>query len=119
MAAPLRNASDAELLDSHSTAVVDVVDVASPSVVKLEVEGKWSGSGFLFTADGLLVTNSHVIHGASQVRVSFTDGRTARGEVLGEDPDTDVAVVRVAGNQLPHVAFGDSDRVRVGQIAIA
>ena len=107
-----------ELLDSYSHAVIRAVDLVGPAVVKLEA-GQGSGSGFLISSDGLLVTNSHVIQGASNVRVIFSDERSARGEVLGDDADTDLAVVRVAGNQLPHASFGDSGAVRVGQIAIA
>jgi len=109
---------DHKLLDAYSTAVVRAVDLVGPAVVKLEA-GQGAGSGFLISADGLLVTNSHVVHGASHVRVTFADERNARGEVIGDDPDTDLAVVRVAGNQLPYASFGDSSAVRVGQIAIA
>lgn len=110
---------DADLLDAYSSAVVRAIEIVGPAVVKLEVEEQGSGSGFLFTSDGLLITNSHVIHGASHARVTFADGRIARGEVVGDDPDTDLAVVRVAGNQLPCASLGDSAAVRVGQIAIA
>src|SRR4029078_8245259 len=93
--------------------------VVGAAVVKLEVAGQGSGSGFLFTSDGLLITNSHVIRGASHARVTFADGRLARGEVLGDDPDTDLAVVAVGGEHLPFATLGDSAAVRVGQIAIA
>lgn len=110
---------DLPLLDAYSDAVVRAIDAVSPAVVKLDVEGKGSGSGFLFASDGLLITNSHVIQGAQHARVTFADGRIAQGELVGDDPDTDLAVVRVAGNRLPYAALGDSDAVRVGQIAIA
>jgi S1-C subfamily serine protease len=110
---------DEDLLDAYSSAVVRAIEIVGPAVVKLEVEQQGSGSGFLFTSDGLLITNSHVIHGAAHARVTFADGRIARGEVVGDDPDTDLAVVRVAGNQLPCASLGDSAAVRVGQIAIA
>jgi len=110
--------AEQELLDSYSNAVIRAVDLVGPAVVKLEA-GQGAGSGFLISSDGLLVTNSHVIQGASHVRVIFSDERSARGEVLGDDADTDLAVVRVAGNQLPHASFGASGAVRVGQIAIA
>src|SRR5262245_2466560 len=121
MAATLQNpaTTDRDLLDAYSEAVVRAIDRVSPAVVKLEVEGKGSGSGFLFASDGLLVTNSHVIQGAQHARVTFADGRIARGELVGDDPDTDLAVVRVAGNALPYASLGNSDAVRVGQIAIA
>jgi len=110
---------DAPLLDAYSEAVVRAIDLVSPAVVKLDVDGKGSGSGFLFASDGLLITNSHVIQGAQHARVTFADGRIAQGELVGDDPDTDLAVVRVAGNRLPYASLGDSDAVRVGQIAIA
>jgi S1-C subfamily serine protease len=119
MRANPQTVDDAPLLDAYSEAIVHAIDVVSPAVVKLEVEGKGSGSGFLFASDGLLITNSHVIQGAQHARVTFADGRIARGELVGDDPDTDLAVVRVAGNALPYASLGDSDAVRVGQIAIA
>jgi S1-C subfamily serine protease len=118
MAARHPQPDDAALLDAYSDAVVAAIDAVGPAVVKLEVGGG-SGSGFLFASDGLLVTNSHVVHGATHARVTFADGQLARGEVVGEDPDTDLAVVRVAGNRLPLASLGDSGAVRVGQIAIA
>src|SRR6476659_6855087 len=93
--------TDRELLDAYSDAVVRAIDLVSPAVVKLDVDGKGSGSGFLFASDGLLITNSHVIQGAQHARVTFADGRIAQGELVGDDPDTDLAVVRVAGNRLP------------------
>jgi S1-C subfamily serine protease len=113
------NTVDADLLDAYSRSVVRAVDRASPAVVKVDVARQGSGSGFLFTPDGLLLTNSHVVHGATHVGVTFLDGRVARGDVLGDDPDTDLAIVRVAGDSLPYVTFADSTAVRVGQIAIA
>ena len=112
-------AVDDGLLDEYSQSVVRAVDRVSPAVVKLDVARKGSGSGFLFTPDGLLLTNSHVVGGAGHVSVTFLDGHVARGEVLGDDPDTDLAIVRVAGDSLPYVTFADSSAVRVGQIAIA
>ncbi len=119
MAATQPRPADAALLDAYSDAVVRAIDAVAPAVVKLEVGHQGAGSGFLFAADGLTITNSHVVHGATHVRVTFADGDTARGEVLGEDPDTDVAVVRVAGNRLPYASLGDSNSLRVGQFAIA
>jgi S1-C subfamily serine protease len=110
---------DEHLLDAYSQSVVRAVDRVSPAVVKVDVARQGAGSGFLFTPDGLLLTNSHVVHGASHVGVTFLDGRVARGEVLGDDPDTDLAIVRVAGDSLPYLTFADSSAVRVGQIAIA
>ena len=119
MPLPARSPADAVILDAYSDAVVRAVEVVGPAVVKLEVAKQGSGSGFLFTSDGLLVTNSHVVSGASHARVTFADGRQARGEVLGDDPDTDIAGVRVAGNRLPFAEVADSSLVRVGPIAIA
>ena len=110
---------DADLLDAYSSAVVRAVEIVGPAVVRLDVADQGSGSGFLFADDGLLITNSHVVRGATHVGVTFADGQKARAEVLGDDPDTDLAVVRVAGNRLPFVALGDSSTVHVGQIAIA
>ncbi len=119
MAASSPQINDAALLDAYSDAVVRAIEVVAPAVVKLDVGRHGSGSGFLFSSDGLLITNSHVVQGASHVGVAFADGGTARGEVLGDDPDTDLAVVRVAGNGLPFASLGDSSTLRVGQIAIA
>jgi S1-C subfamily serine protease len=119
MRSNLHAQDDAPLLDAYSEAVVRAIDVVSPAVVKLDIDGKGSGSGFLFASDGLLITNSHVVQGAQHARVTFADGRIAQGELVGDDPDTDLAVVRVAGNALPYASLGDSDAVRVGQIAIA
>jgi len=119
MSLPSRSLLDSELLDAYSDAVVRAVEAVGPTVVRLDVANQGAGSGFLFTSDGLLVTNSHVVRGASHAGVTFADGRTARGEVVGDDPDTDLAVVRVAGNRLPSAAFADSSLVRVGQVAIA
>ena len=121
-AAP-RQADDA-LLDAYSRAVVRVADEAGPSVVKIEVHRKsgehsGSGSGFIITPDGFLLTNSHVVHGAERVEVTLADGRQPDAQVVGEDPHTDLAVVRVFAPQLHPVRLGDSRRVRVGQLAIA
>ena len=111
--------SDTALLDAYSQSVVHAIETVGPAVVRLEVPGGGSGSGFLISADGLLVTNSHVIRGATHATASFADGTTARTELIGDDPDTDLAVMRAAGNRLPYASLGDSGAVRVGQIAIA
>src|SRR5262249_57366847 len=82
-----------------------------------------SGSGFVFTPDGLIITNSHVVDGATAVTVTLPDGHQARGDVLGEDPDTDVAVIRIDSptpdRRLSWASLGDSSAVRVGEMAIA
>jgi S1-C subfamily serine protease len=109
---------DPQLLDAYSEAVVRTVESASPAVVKIEA-GRGGGSGFFFTPDGLLLTNSHVVGQAAHVTVTLADGRSLRGDVVGDDPHTDLAVVRVDGSSLPTLSFGDSRGVRVGQIAIA
>jgi len=111
-------AEDAQLLDAYSEAVVRTVEIASPAVVKIEA-GRGGGSGFVFTPDGLLLTNSHVVGHAPSVSVTLADGRSLRGDIVGDDPHTDLAVVRVGGSSLPTLPFGDSRGVRVGQIAIA
>ena len=110
------------LLDAYSQAVVHASEVVAPAVAHLEVElngRKGSGSGFCFTPDGLLLTNSHVVHGAKAIRASFADGLTREAAVLGEDPDTDIAVVRIGASGLPAVKLGSSRAVRVGQLAVA
>ena len=111
-------AEDVQLLDAYSEAVVRTVETASPAVVKIEA-GRGGGSGFVFTPDGLLLTNSHVVGRAPSVTVTLADGRSLRGDIVGDDPHTDLAVVRVAGSSLPTLPFGDSRGVRDGQIAIA
>lgn len=98
----------------------------SPSVAKIDVvqgtrrgERQGSGSGFLFTPDGFLLTNSHVVHGASKIEVLLSDGRRFNAEAVGDDPDSDLAVLRIHGTNLAPVPFGDSENVLVGQLAIA
>src|SRR5438445_4216570 len=109
---------DAVLIDAYSDAVVRTVDAASPAVVKIDA-GRGGGSGFVFTPDGLVLTNSHVVAEAPSVTVTLADGRALRGDLVGDDPHTDLAVVRVDGRSLPTLPLGDSRAVRVGQIAIA
>jgi S1-C subfamily serine protease len=122
--------ADTELLDAYSRAVVDTVERVGPAVVKIDVsvagdrrrpgpEAAGSGSGLIFTPDGLVLTNSHVVHGAQSVRVALADGRTFAADSVGDDPHTDLAVVRIGGPALPWQPLGDSGRLRVGQIAIA
>lgn len=115
--------NDNSLLDSYSNAVIGAVDTAGAAVVHLEVKGNdapgGSGSGFLISPDGYALTNSHVVHGAREIRVALADGRRATATLIGDDPHTDLAVVRVGASDLPHLTLGDSDRVRPGQIAIA
>src|SRR5437867_8737308 len=112
---------DADLLDSYSRAVIHAVEAVGPAVVKIDVE-RGGGSGVVFTPDGLVLTNSHVVHRAPRMAITLPDGRSFRADVVGSDPDTDLAVVRAtvaAGASLPWASLGDSRAVRVGQIAIA
>ena len=120
--------ADAALLDAYSASVAAAVDRVAPAVAHLRVEGlrrgraartNGAGSGFLITPDGYLITNSHVAGGAAAVEVTLSDGRVAAAEVVGNDPDSDLAVLKVAASSLHWCRFGDSRRLRVGQIAIA
>jgi S1-C subfamily serine protease len=115
---PLRQHDDDDLLDAYSAAVVHAVDIIGPAVVRVERE-RGGGSGVVFTPDGFVLTNSHVVHGANQLTVTLPDGRATRGDLVGDDPHTDLAVLRIDASSLPWAGLGDSRRVRVGQMAIA
>src|SRR3984885_3561866 len=115
--------SDGGLLDAYSQAVTSTVRQAGPAVVHIQArsgkKGGGSGSGFLISPDGFVMTNSHVVHGADEVRAQTPDGRESHADVIGDDPDTDLAVVRIDLPELHYLRFADSDKITVGQIAIA
>jgi S1-C subfamily serine protease len=118
---PERFERDDDLLDAYSRAVIDAVDAVGPAVVKIDGD-RGAGSGVIVAPDGLVLTNSHVIHHTTRSTITLPDGRTRRADAVGDDPDTDLAVVRLevlGGESVPWARFGDSRSLRVGQIAIA
>ena len=132
--APVPRESDTqEPLDAYSLAVMRAVDAVGPSVVAIEAQapepsGKGpdrrggqggSGSGFLFTPDGFILTNSHVVHGAARLFVHFPEGQRYVADLVGDDPETDLAVVRISADHLVPAILGDSKTIRVGQLVIA
>ncbi|MFO0809376.1 MAG: trypsin-like peptidase domain-containing protein [Gemmataceae bacterium] len=112
---------DTEALDAFSDAVVRVADALRPAVVNLHGQSRrsGSGSGILFAPDGFLLTNHHVVRGQNRVRVRLSDGQEMTGRVVGNDPWTDLAVVQAESAKLPYASFGDSAKLRVGQLVVA
>src|SRR6266481_8030311 len=129
-----RDSSDDHLFDAYSRAVMGAAEAVSPAVVNIEVVQRsgrstdnsrnpdapaGSGSGFIVAPDGYIITNSHVVHRASRISVTLSDGRKSSAELIGDDPGTDLAMIRITGSNLAAVALGDSQAIRVGQLAIA
>jgi|YelNatPaOPRAMG01_1025707.scaffolds.fasta_scaffold05752_7 S1-C subfamily serine protease len=121
-----------KILEAYSNALVKVVERVSPTVVNIDIsqaigfslftgfqEIKGVASGFIFTPDGYIITNSHVTHQSNRLIVTLADRRQFNAEIVGEDPQTDLAVIKIPSSNLPMLEFGDSDKIRVGQPVMA